>query len=305
MMPSRDTQAVLLLCGSIPQDGSKPLSPTEYDDLARLLLEHGLTPAALLAPEPPLPGLGERHRVLLGRGTAMGLLLERWDRLGIWVLGRADAAYPRTLKHHLGRRCPPLLYGAGNPDLLNQSGIAVIGSRAARPEALHFAEALARQAVTEGHSVISGGAKGVDEAAMTAALAAGGRVVGVLAGGLEKAVTARKYRNALASSQLCLVGPFAPHAPFSAGLAMARNSLIYCLSQAGFVADSGLEGGTWSGATETLKRGWVPVYVRQGPLVDEGNAQLVERGARWFTPGPPLQAALNRKARAEPLGLFN
>lgn len=309
MAPSLDTQAVLLLCCSIPKDTtSKPLTPTEYDRVARTLQEQGRRPADLLTPAPSLAGLEplgeERLRGLLGRGAALGLLLERWSRLGIWAVGRADALYPPTLKRRLGRRSPPLLYGLGRGELLNAPGVAVVGSRAASPGALEFAAGVARTAASERLSVISGGARGVDTEAMDAALAADGKVVGVLAGGLEKAATAGKYREPLAAGSLCLVSAFSPHAPFSAGLAMARNGHIYCLSLAVFVADSGLAGGTWSGAVEGLKKGWVPVFVRQGADVEPGNALLVREGARWHEGGTGLRSLLTARVAPEALGLF-
>ena len=262
MMPSADTQAVLLLCGGLP--GGKSLTPTEYDALARHLHAQGLRPADLLEELPT---------------AALEQSLQRWAQEGIWVLSRADALYPPLLKRRLGRRCPPLLYGVGRAKLLRAPGVAVVGSRDASPGALSFAASVAREAVSEGLCVVSGGARGVDAAAMAAA---GSAVVGVLPGGL-----ARAARRGAAG---CLVSAFPPDAAFSAGLAMARNGHIYCLSQAVFVADSGPSGGTWAGAVEGLKRGWAPVFVRRGE--GAGNAALVEAGARWHDGGPGVRRLL-------------
>ena len=70
-------------------------------------------------------------------------------------------------------------------------------------------------------------------------------------------------------------------APFSAGAAMGRNKLIYALSDVAVVVSSAEgSGGTWAGALEALKGGWVPVVARSGPGVPPGNAALVARGAR-------------------------
>ena len=93
----------------------------------------------------------------------------------------------------------------------------------------------------------SGGAKGVDGRSMSAALEAGGRVVGVLADGLERAVRAPANREAIASGRLTLLTPYSPKAPFNVGAAMGRNKLIYTLADYALVVASDAEsGGTWA-----------------------------------------------------------
>jgi predicted Rossmann fold nucleotide-binding protein DprA/Smf involved in DNA uptake len=66
-------------------------------------------------------------------------------------------------------------------------------------------------------------------------------------------------------------------------MAMARNKLIYALSDFGLVIASDAEkGGTWAGAEEVLKAGWVPVFVVDGPSVPDGNRLLIKRGGIPF-----------------------
>ena len=61
---------------------------------------------------------------------------------------------------------------------------------------------------------------------------------------------------------------------------MGRNKLIYAFSDVAVVVSSAEgSGGTWTGAIEALKGGWVPVVVRSGPGVPPGNAALLARGA--------------------------
>lgn len=64
---------------------------------------------------------------------------------------------------------------------------------------------------------------------------------------------------------------------------MGRNRLIYTLSDYAIVvaSDAG-KGGTWAGATEVLKAGWVPLFVLHHPAMPEGNRQLIEKGALPF-----------------------
>jgi predicted Rossmann fold nucleotide-binding protein DprA/Smf involved in DNA uptake len=82
---------------------------------------------------------------------------------------------------------------------------------------------------------------------------------------------------------LALVTPYAPNAGFSVGAAMGRNKLIYALADYALViASEGGQGGTWAGATEALKGGWLPVFVFDGLQVPEGNRQLLQKGALSF-----------------------
>lgn len=294
MTTSDQTHAILLLTVHLGRAGvttPKPLGPAEWGRFAQWLGDRGLAPEVLLAPD--AAGLlsewsdasvtSERIFQLLERGSALGLALERWERAGLWVLPRADPDYPTRLKTLLRTQSPPLFFGCGQPRLLKSPGIAVIGSRDAAPEDLEIATGLGAQAASEGFCIVSGAARGVDEAAMLGTLAAGGTAVGILADGLFRAVTSSKYRQYLAAGTLALVSPFNPEAGFDVGSAMSRNRYIYCLSRGAVVTSVRREvGGTWSGAAENLKRAWVPLWVRRSDDPRSGSSALVALGARWL-----------------------
>ena len=295
---SADTEVVLLLCGRFggeKQEAYPPLAPREYGELAKWLKALALRPSDLLtdAGRVALSSVQEarleRKRVefLLGRGTAMALALERWARGGLWVISRADVgSFPQRLKDRLKNAAPPLLYGAGDKALLEKGGLAIIGSRDASESALSFTRGLAARCANEGLAVVSGGARGVDAAAMQGATEAGGYCIGVLASDLLKTSVNRQNRIGLQEGRLVLVSPFYPEAGFNAGNAMGRNRYIYTLADQALVIDSALRsGGTWEGAVENLKHGWVPLYVRT-PGEGAGNAALVAEGALPFTLTP-------------------
>ena len=224
-----------------------------------------------------------RLESLMDRGGAFGLSLERWQRAGLWVVAQSDPEYPVQLKRRLRLESPPVLFGCGNKMLLPHGGIAVVGSRNAGRTDLTFAERLGAATARQGHTIVSGGARGVDQSAMLSALECGGTAVGVLADSLIRAATSAKYRKFLVSRDLVLVTPFNPEAGFNVGNAMGRNRYIYCLSAAGIVVSSTPNrGGTWNGAVENLKAGWVPLWVKRTENRNSGNASLVERGARWI-----------------------
>ena len=117
------------------------------------------------------------------------------------------------------------------------------------------------------------------ETAMSGALHVEGTVVGVLADSLLRRTAEARYRPHIMSGDLTLVSPFHPEAESRAGHATGRNRCVYCLSDAAVVVCSGPEGGTWSGATENLRRGWVPLWVRRDPSAASGTAGLFAQGA--------------------------
>jgi predicted Rossmann fold nucleotide-binding protein DprA/Smf involved in DNA uptake len=292
-----DTEVVLLLCGRFGGESKEPhapLSATEYGELARWLKERELRPADMLT-EAVKEKFGElvhaklggvRIEFLLGRGAALALSVERWQRAGLWVISRADAFYPQRYRQLFRHSAPPLLFGAGEQALLERGGLAIVGARKASDEALRFTAQVATHCAHDGFAVVSGGARGVDSAAMQAAVDAGGTALGVLACDLLKSSMSRSNRSAIQAGRLVLVSPFSPEAGFNAGNAMARNRLIYALADYALVVDSTRDsGGTWAGATENMRHGWVPLYVRV-PDEGGGNSALLANGARNFSFDP-------------------
>ena len=304
MLLTPQAQAVLLLnisFGKSDSGGSKPLTPTEWRRFATWLHDHGLEPSVLLKGD--LDALldgwehrtvkRERLRALLNRGAALGLSLERWERAGLWVLTRSDADYPERLKRRLGRAAPAVLFGCGNTALLERGGIAVVGSRNAGEDGLEFARKLGSEAAAQGHSLVSGGARGVDRRAMQGALERGGAALGVLADSLLRSAMAAGYRQYILSGDLALISPFNPEARFHVGKAMERNAYIYCLADAAVVVGSEAgKGGTWNGAEENLKHGRVPLWVKPDEAPGSGNPELVRRGAKWLPEEPFLLSQL-------------
>ena len=295
---SPNTQAILLLTapliagrGTSSQD---LLSPGEYKRLARHLREIQRQPADLVSPDAAdllracQPVIDEaRLQRLLGRGFLLSQVIERWQARAIWVVSRADAEYPRRIKARLREDAPAVIYGCGDMALLELGGLAVVGSRHVDDSLIEYTMAVGRLAARAGRALVSGGAKGIDQAAMRGALEAGGKVSGVLADSLEKTAMNREHRNLLLDGQLALISPYDPSAGFNVGNAMQRNKLIYALADASLVVSSDLnKGGTWTGAVEQLdKLKFVPVYVRSSGGSTPGLDALRNKGALpWPSP---------------------
>ena len=293
-----NTQAILLLTAPLVagRGESSPdlLSLGEYNKLARILREKQKQPADLIGPDAQdlielcaQPFGRERLDALLGRGFLLSQALERWNARAIWVISRADSRYPKRLKARLKEDAPPLIYGCGEIALLEKGGLAVVGSRHVDDELISFTENVGRLAAKARRTIISGGAKGIDRAAMHGALLADGNVAGVMADSLERAALARDNREPLMEGRLVLISPYDPAAGFNVGHAMQRNKVIYALADAGLVVTADFDkGGTWTGAIEQLERfHFVPVFVRNGNNVGRGNAALIHHGGRpWPNP---------------------
>jgi len=300
---SPNTQAILLLTAPLiagrGESSSHLLMQGEYKRLARFLRDKQRQPSDLLAPDAAklfqeCQSLidSDRLKRLLARGLLLSQAVERWHTRAIWVVSRADGEYPRRLKGRLRDDAPPVLYGCGEAAILDTGGLAVVGSRDADDALVEHTEGIGRLAAKAGCTLVSGGARGIDQAAMRGALEAGGKVVGVMADSLERAALNREHRALLMGGQLVLISPYDPAAGFNVGRAMQRNKLIYALADAALVVSSDYEkGGTWSGAVEQLEKlRLVPVYIRSNGETGKGLEALRRRGASpWPNPVTPAE----------------
>jgi DNA processing protein len=297
MQLSADSQAIALTCSNIAladERSVKPLTPSEWRQLCGTLVRStwgrpgemlGRDPAELRRELGVGADTAQRLSLLLARGGQLAFEVDRLASRGIWVLTRADEAYPGRLKELLGAQAPPLLYGAGPRAALHAPALAVIGSRDADPTALAFARELGRRCARGRVAIVSGAARGVDEEAMMGALEAGGVAVGVTVDPLERLVRRPALRTAVGEEALTLVTPYHPSARWQVGNAMRRNRLVYAMSRAAIVvATAAGNGGTWAGAVENLEHRWVPLYVRGDG--DAGSRELALAGARPLPPGP-------------------
>lgn len=270
--------AALLLTNRLVDVDAKPLTAKEFwplcreiGDLARLL--DGWTD--------DVSGVeADRIAGLVGASAAVAFELERLERSGLWVISGIDDDYPTRFVERLGDAAPPVLIGAGPTVLLDNGGLGVVGSRDVDEQGAQVARTAARAAAGRGWSLISGGARGVDQLSMHAAEEAGGAVVGFLAEGVHRRLQEVDVRRAISEDRACFCSPFKPDAGFRAGNAMGRNKLIYAAADVTLVVASDLDsGGTWAGATESLRRGFGPVAVWRGEGEGPGNAALTARGA--------------------------
>ncbi len=104
-------------------------------------------------------------------------------KLGFTYISWDDVLYPEPLRAI--EDAPPVLVVKGEPAILAQPLVAMVGARNATLNGKRFAKMLAADLTRAGYTVISGMARGIDGAAHDGALAAGGKTVAVLAGGTD------------------------------------------------------------------------------------------------------------------------
>ena len=189
--------------------------------------------------------------------------------------------YPKSLKKHLKYKAPILLYTKGNKALLQKECTAIVGSRNAQQVSLDFTDEIANKIVKKDQVVVSGYAKGVDRQALDSALKYGGSSIVVLPQGITTFTSGyRSLYKEIRDGRILVMSTFVPKAPWSKGLAMARNSTVYALANSIYVAESDSHGGTWEGVNAGLKIKGYTIYVRI-PNTNEKNAnmQLIQKGA--------------------------
>ena len=267
----------------------------------RLLGEHGSVTAALAA----LPDVARaagidnytacpvdvaRHE--LAQGRAAGAVLLRWG----------DADYPVALIDLPD--APPILWAAGNVELLRRPMVAMVGARNASSLGLRMARRLAETLGAAGQVVVSGLARGIDAEAHQAALPTG--TVAVQAGGvdvvypLENAglMAAIRAQGCLVSEQPMGMDPQTRHFP-------QRNRIISGLSRAVVVVEAATRSGSLITARDALDQGREVLAVPGHPFDARaaGCNQLIRDGATLVRSSSDVLEAIGvaRRGDADPV----
>lgn len=214
-------------------------------------------------------------------------ILQNCEDLNIRILCFHDAAYPARLKNIAD---PPLvLYYKGRlPDMDSAPVIAAVGTRKCTPYGIHVARKMGAQMVRCGAILVSGIAEGIDAAAMSGALSAGGMVVGVLGNGADVVYPAVN-RSLFADTERygCLISEFPPRTPPYKWNFPKRNRIISGLANGVVVIEAPKGSGSLITARQAADQGRdvfvvpgnvdMPTCVGSNALMREG-ATPVSRG---------------------------
>lgn len=198
-----------------------------------------------------------------------------------FIITLADERYPQALLEI--NDPPPFLYAKGNIHLLNQPGIAIVGSRSASVQGEKNAHAFALELAQSGLTVVSGMALGIDGAAHRGALAATGATIAVIGTGLDIVYPAkhRDLAHEIAKNGL-IISEFPLGTPSIAKNFPKRNRIISGLSLGCLVVEANLQSGSQITARLAGEQGR-EVFAIPGSIhspTAKGCHQLIKQGAK-------------------------
>jgi len=220
-------------------------------------------------------------------------VLAGWHKIQTWlqqedcgILLPDDELYPNSLSTL--RDAPIFLFYRGNPQLLNQASIAIVGSRNPSHYGREQAFTIAQQLVTSDWHVISGLAIGIDGEAHKGALnnSTGigcGKTIAVLGSGLEAIYP--KRHQALADHIVASGGVLlSEHLPDTKALAQnfpRRNRIVSGMSLGTLVIEAAYKSGSLITARLAVEQGR-EVFALPGAVsnpLSRGCHQLIKEGA--------------------------
>ncbi|SOD71195.1 DNA processing protein [Jatrophihabitans sp. GAS493] len=209
--------------------------------------------------------------------TAAQAALSGWEGEGIHVVTLLDPDYPQQLLTIHQR--PPLLTYRGQLSTSDAGGVAIVGTRKASSAGLDRAASIADGLALRGVTVVSGLAAGIDTAAHTAALAAGGRSVAVIGTGLNKTYPAenRALQETIGRDHLVL-SQFWPDSPPTKFSFPMRNAVMSGFAAATVVIEAEWKSGARMQARLALEHGR-PVFLHESLLRHDWAQGYVTRGA--------------------------
>lgn len=197
------------------------------------------------------------------------------------IITSEDELYPYNLKQI--EDYPPLLYVAGNLDLLrNNNCLAVVGARSSSLNARKMAECFAKNVAQHGITIVSGLARGIDAAAHKGAVDEVGGTIAVLGTGIDVVYPKENellYRKILEKGVVLTEYPF--HTQPQSSNFPRRNRIVSGLSKGILVIEAGLQSGSLITAHQSLEQGR-DIFAVPGAPYDNRSAgcnQLLKEGA--------------------------
>ncbi|MFC1844427.1 DNA-processing protein DprA [Thermodesulfobacteriota bacterium] len=207
--------------------------------------------------------------------------IERAEKKNISIIPFGAPLYPDLLeKIH---DPPVVLYVKGNPEVLNCMGLGIVGSRASTVYGRSVAEQMAKNLASQGFTIISGLALGIDTAAHAGALAAEGKTVAVLGCGLD-IVYPPSNRNLY--EQITSAGAVVSEYPLGTKPDSfrfpARNRIISGMSIGIVVVEAAKRSGSLITASHALEQGREVFAVpgRIDSVKSAGTHTLLQQGAK-------------------------
>ena len=244
------------------------------------LLEHFPSPEDIFYSE-RFPGLPDKIAQALENKdlTFARSILRVCGETQVSVLAMTDSAYPSRLRNISD---PPLVlyYKGALPDFEGQPVIGVVGARKATAYGMNNAREFSRQIARCGGLVVSGGAGGIDTAALQGAAQTGRQTVAVLGCGVNVVYPAsNRDLFTQISKNGCLISEYPPDTEPRTWQFPERNRIISGLSDGVLVVEAPEKSGALITARNAFAQGR-DVYAVPGnigvPACAGSNALLQE-----------------------------
>ena len=277
--------------------------------LRRLLFNRFATAEAVLNAAPSelrgVPGIGAKLSQSIARAN-LEIHPEEEIALcqqhGIAILSELSDNYPRVLREIPDP--PGILFMRGSLLPQDAMAIAIVGSRHGTHYGLAQAERFAASLARAGLTIISGLARGIDAAAHRGALAAGGRTIAVLGGGLLNMYPPEHQGLAdEVAAHGAVISEVPPRAEPLGGMFPQRNRIISGLSLGVLVVEAAAGSGALSTARHANEQGR-EVFAIPGRIdnrMSHGCHRLIRDGAKLVETAddvleelPPLVAATTK-----------
>jgi DNA processing protein len=263
-----------------------------------LLKQFGLPQAMLVRSNSELARFMGQPALAALRSPGVMTAVERalqWASLeNHFVITLADETYPRSLLEIVDP--PPVLYAHGRIDLLQQSAVAIVGSRNASPQGTRNAEQFAVALGEAGLTIVSGLALGIDAAAHRGGLAGRASTVAVLGTGID---VVYPTRNAELAAEIArrglLLSEFPLGTPAIAHNFPRRNRLISGLARGCLVVEAAVESGSLITARCAADQGR-EVFAIPGSIhspLSKGCHALIKSGAKLVESAEDVLAELS------------
>jgi len=198
-------------------------------------------------------------------------------------LRSGDPRYP-TLLGAMPSAPTIFVRGELRPD--DALAVAIVGSRRCTPYGIAAAEQLASELAARGVTIVSGLSRGIDTAAHRSALAAGGRTLAVLGGGVDVIYPRENMPLARAiEAQGAILSQFPPGTPALAGHFPVRNRTLAGLALGVVVVEAAERSGALitAGFAGDLGRETFAVPGRITSPTSVGANRLIQDGAKLVT----------------------
>lgn len=218
---------------------------------------------------------GYRIFTLLNRGVQFGYSIENFIMHGVEPVPICGVDYPGRLRRRMRDAAPPFLYRGGNVDLIGKPAMAIMGISGVKtsPELRDGIVSLVRSATRMGYAIVTGGELGVSRVAAGAVLEHGGTLIDVLGGGLYEHLEYETIAALHRENRAAVISLEHPEAMFTVSHAIARNKVIFALSDAAFICNTDNK----RGETDALRNHYCDwIYAWSGY---PANAQLISKGA--------------------------